>query len=135
MRQGNAIILEGIMKFTRRIDNDPRGLAFWLKVQLNKSGEQVERNLLFFDFCKAFAKNGLTPEGGEFGGWDWQLLITADEPSHDTTDEDREAIRAWFEARDDVGVVEVGPLVDPQHEYETLNAEWQQAQALLKNDK
>ncbi len=135
MLPGHAIIIEGIMKFTRRVDDDQRGLAFWLKVRLDNPIEQVSRNLLFFDFCKAFADKGLTPEGGEFGGWDWQLLFTADEPNLDITEEDRESIRSWFEARDEVGCVEVSQLIDPQHEYATLDAEYQKACALLQTDK
>jgi uncharacterized protein YggL (DUF469 family) len=130
MRPSTAIIRQGVMKFTRRVDDDPRGRAFWLKVRLREHGDQGTRNLLMFDFCKSFAKNGITPEGGEFGGWDWQLLITNDEPGMDITEEVQEAVRSWFEGRDDVEIAEVSPIIDSGSAYMVLHEEWQKTEQL-----
>ncbi len=116
------------MKFTMRIDEDRRGLAFWVKIRLGHEQGRPNTNLIIVDLANELHGRGLGVEGGEFGGWHWQLLVTADEPAVDTTEDDRDWVRTWLEGREDVQDFKLGLLTEADLEQAIVADENRQAE-------
>jgi len=116
------------MKFTTRADQDPRGLAFWVRVRLQRDDGRPDTNAFIVDLANRLHERGLGVEGGEFGGWHWQLLVSADEPGASTTEDDREYVRGWIADRQDIADSELGPLTTADLELALVADERRQAE-------
>ena len=131
MKESVASIQNGFIRYTMRKDGVPRGKAFWLRVAI-ADGSEATRGIVLHDLMTDFAKRRFTPEGGEFWGWDWHLLITADDLGEDVPEDVREDVRAWFAKRTDVSKFELGPMVDARQEYRLVVEHWRKSEEKRK---
>lgn len=81
------------------------GFAFEADIHESFTEQQVE------DATFSLLEEVIEPRGLGMGGWlSGAYIQSMDQPS--TTDEDRDAVRIWLEARPEVKAVRVGPLTD-----------------------
>lgn len=131
MRPCEAAVRDGIVLFSRRADDDPRGQVRWVRVRLRDGAGDGARNLVVFDLSRALAASGVTAEGGPFGDWSLQLLISADQPGADVPADVPAAVTAWLEERTDVTEFAMDPPTDPAAAQAILDREWERVQREL----
>jgi len=131
MRPCEAAVRDGIVLFSRRADHDPRGQVRWVRVRLRDGAGDGARNLVVFELSRTLAAHGVTAEGGPFGDWSLQLLISADQPGADVPVDVPPTATAWLEAHADVAHFEVEPPNDPAAAQAILDREWDRVQREL----
>jgi tetratricopeptide (TPR) repeat protein len=132
MRPGTLIVREGGIRFMSRLDKDERGDAFWIYVRLDPAKRDASRQRFIMDFIHDICGHRITVEGGDFEGWDWQLLATSDKPRTDLTNRDQERVSAWLRNRAEVQTFELGPIVEPAQQCQILRVEKERQEGLLK---
>jgi hypothetical protein len=128
MKQGHAIAHEGIIIFSKSEVSYPRGEAHWIRIALSESAPEVAANLIFMGLVKVVSPFGATLEGGQFGSWSLQYLISSDEPESDLQLGAMEAVEDWVKVNEDIADYEIESNVNSSHALDILETEFQLAE-------
>ena len=96
--------------FKCRGDVAPKGRAFWVRMRLSEYLTTEESNQVKHSLDEWLELRDLGSEGGEFGAWHWQQLVSARGFRETSTQEDIDALRAWLVQQPDVSEWEVSEL-------------------------
>jgi len=124
-----GIMHQGVLKFASRAESIPRGKVFWTRIWLREGGDPRAHNSVFLKLITAVNNLEITPEGGVFGDWSLQLLMSSDRELHDVSEKDREFVSTWLEDNVHVEDFVVGPVQKPEPELAILEKELARAQA------
>ena len=112
MKRDTLVYEEGRAIFKCRGDIEPKGLAFWVRMRLRDDLSSEESNQVKHSLDGWLQLRDLGSEGGEFGAWHWQQLVSARELRDTATQEDVDALKKWVGQQPHVVEWEVGDLAD-----------------------
>ncbi len=117
MEKDSVVQEGGKSVFKCRGDEDPRGKAFWVRMRLSDDLTTEESNSVKHSLDAWMELRGLGSEGGEFGVWHWQQLVSARGPRKTATQEDIDAVKVWLNGKSGISEWEVCELAEfSEHE-------------------
>ena len=105
--------------FQFRSDEESSIAAFWIRVNFHPGVDDADFERAKVDLDRSLNSRELVGEGGEFGMWHWQLLVSATKERDPADAVDRTAVVEWLGSNPNVESFDAGPVAPD----EEINAE------------